>query len=181
MAVDNSRTGDYIRENYGTDKRIQYKLLENNAGISENTNEAIKMATGEFIMFSDHDDTLAPNALFEIVKEMNEHPGTDVVYTDEDKVTMDGKRYFHPHFKPDFNLDMLRCNNYICHIFVVKREIQGRQECFARNLMVPRILILFSAAVKKRKISQTCGKDFISLAESSCIYRRESRKQDVRI
>ena len=120
---DNSRTGDYIRENYGTDKRIQYKLLENNAGISENTNEAIKMATGEFIMFSDHDDTLAPNALFEIVKEMNEHPGTDVVYTDEDKVTMDGKRYFDPHFKPDFNLDMLRCNNYICHIFVVKREI----------------------------------------------------------
>ena len=120
---DNFRTGDYIRENYGTDKRIQYKLLENNAGISENTNEAIKMATGEFIMFSDHDDTLAPNALFEIVKEMNEHPGTDVVYTDEDKVTMDGKRYFDPHFKPDFNLDMLRCNNYICHIFVVKREI----------------------------------------------------------
>lgn len=120
---DNSRTGDYIRENYGTDIRIQYKLLENNAGISENTNEAIKMATGEFIMFSDHDDTLAPNALFEIVKEMNEHPGTDVVYTDEDKVTMDGKRYFDPHFKPDFNLDMLRCNNYICHIFVVKREI----------------------------------------------------------
>lgn len=120
---DNSRTGDYIRENYGTDKRIQYKLLENNAGISENTNEAIKMATGEFIMFSDHDDTLAPNALFEIVKEMNEHPGTDVLYTDEDKVTMDGKRYFDPHFKPDFNLDMLRCNNYICHIFVVKREI----------------------------------------------------------
>ncbi len=120
---DNSRTGDYIRENYGTDERIQYKLLENNAGISENTNEAIKMATGEFIMFSDHDDTLAPNALFEIVKEMNEHPGTDVVYTDEDKVTMDGKRYFDPHFKPDFNLDMLRCNNYICHIFVVKREI----------------------------------------------------------
>ena len=97
--------------------------MENNAGISENTNEAIKMATGEFIMFSDHDDTLAPNALFEIVKEMNEHPGTDVVYTDEDKVTMDGKRYFDPHFKPDFNLDMLRCNNYICHIFVVKREI----------------------------------------------------------
>lgn len=123
---DNSRTGDYIRENYGTDKRIQYKLLENNAGISENTNEAIKMATGEFIMFSDHDDTLAPNALFEIVKAMNEHPGTDVVYTDEDKVTMDGKRYFDPHFKPDFNLDMLRCNNYICHIFVVKREILER-------------------------------------------------------
>lgn len=74
-------------------------------------------------MFSDHDDTLAPNALYEIVKELNDYPETDVVYTDEDKVTMDGKRYYDPHFKPNFNLDMLRCNNYICHIFVVKREI----------------------------------------------------------
>lgn len=61
--------------------------------------------------------------LYEIVKELNDYPETDVVYTDEDKVTMDGKRYYDPHFKPDFNLDMLRCNNYICHIFVVKREI----------------------------------------------------------
>lgn len=120
---DNPKTGDYIREHYGKDSRIEYRLLENNAGISENTNEAIKMATGEFIMFSDHDDTLAPDALFEIVREINEHPGTDVVYTDEDKVTMDGGRYFDPHFKPDFDLDLLRSNNYICHIFVVKRTI----------------------------------------------------------
>ena len=120
---DNEKAGAFIKDNYAKDSRICYKALKKNEGISENTNRAIEMATGEFIMFSDHDDTLAPNALFEIVKEINENPGTDAVYTDEDKVTMDGKRYFDPHFKPDFNLDMLRCNNYICHIFVVKREI----------------------------------------------------------
>lgn len=120
---DNEKVGTYIRENYKEDSRICYRLLEKNDGISENTNRAIELAEGDFIMFSDHDDTLAPNALYEIVKEINENPGTDVVYTDEDKMTMDGKRYFDPHFKPDFNLDMLRCNNYICHIFVVKREI----------------------------------------------------------
>ena len=59
-------------------------------------------------MFSDHDDTVAPNALYEIVKALNEDRETDVVYTDEDKVTMDGKTYYDPHFKPDFNLDLLR-------------------------------------------------------------------------
>ena len=120
---DNDRAENFISENYGSDSRIRYKRLEKNDGISENTNRAIEMATGDFVMFSDHDDTLAPNALFEIVKTINDYPGTDVVYTDEDKVTMDGGHYFDPHFKPDFNLDMLRCNNYICHIFVVKREI----------------------------------------------------------
>ena len=124
--ADGSDNGDveaYIREHYGNEKRFVYHRLEENDGISRNTNEAIKIAEGDFIMFSDHDDTLAPNALYEIVKELNDYPETDVVYTDEDKVTMDGKRYYDPHFKPNFNLDMLRCNNYICHIFVVKREI----------------------------------------------------------
>ena len=56
------------------------KGCESNDGISENTNRAIEMASGDYIMFSDHDDTLAPNALYEIVKEINENPGTDIVY-----------------------------------------------------------------------------------------------------
>lgn len=120
---DNDKVQDCIQELYAGEKRITYKRLENNGGISANTNGAIELAKGDFIMFSDHDDTLAPNALYEIVREINENPGTDVVYTDEDKVTMDGRRYYDPHFKPDFNLDMLRSNNYICHIFVVKREV----------------------------------------------------------
>ena len=123
---DNEKIEEFIKKSYGKESRIRYKRLEKNDGISENTNRAIEMASGDFIMFSDHDDTLAPNALFEIVNTINENPGTDVVYTDEDKVTMDGGHYYEPHFKPDFNLDMLRSNNYICHIFTVKREIVNK-------------------------------------------------------
>lgn len=119
----NGQVGPFIQRMYGKEKRISYVLLEKNDGISENTNGAIRIADGDFIMFSDHDDTLAPNALYEIVKAVNEDLETDVVYTDEDKITMDGKTYYDPHFKPDFNLDLLRSNNYICHIFVVKKDI----------------------------------------------------------
>lgn len=81
------------------------------------------MATGDFIMLSDHDDVLEKDALYEIVKAINSKKHPDIIYTDEDKVTMDGKRYFDPHFKSDFNLDLLRSNNYICHIFVVAKKI----------------------------------------------------------
>lgn len=120
---DNRQVGTFIKHNYGKEERISYTHLEENNGISENTNEAIAIAKGDFIMFSDHDDTIAKNALYEIVNAINENLETDIVYTDEDKVTMDGKTYYDPHFKPDFNLDLLRSNNYICHIFVVKKEI----------------------------------------------------------
>ena len=73
-------------------------------------------------MLCDHDDTLEPDALFEIVKALNENPRADVVYTDEDKVSMDGQHYFDPNFKPDFNLFRFRENNYICHIFAVRKD-----------------------------------------------------------
>ena len=113
---------EYIQKRYGKDKRILYKHLEDNGGISVNTNKAIEMATGEYLMLSDHDDTLEPDALYEIVKAIND-TGADVLYTDEDKVSMDGRHYFDPNFKPDFNLFRLRENNYICHIFVVKKSL----------------------------------------------------------
>ena len=81
------------------------------------------MASGEYILLADHDDLLSPDALYEIAKEINDHQDADIIYTDEDKVDMEGEHYFDPHFKPDFNLYMLRTSNYICHIFVVKRDI----------------------------------------------------------
>ena len=71
----------------------------------------------------DHDDLLEENALYEIVSCLNKKKETDVLYTDEDKVTTDLDEYFSPNFKPDFNLDMLRANNYICHFFVAKKEL----------------------------------------------------------
>lgn len=112
-----------IREYMERDKRICYTLLEDNKGISENTNAAIRMATGDFIVLADHDDILPLNALMECAKALNQDRTVDVIYSDEDKIDMDGKKYFDPHFKSDFNIDLLCSMNYICHLFVVKRSI----------------------------------------------------------
>lgn len=114
---------DYLKKNYRHEVRISYKKLKKNGGISINTNKAIELARGEYLLLCDHDDTLEPDALYEIVKAINSHEHPDVIYTDEDKISMDGQHYFDPHFKSDFNLFRLRENNYICHIFAVRREI----------------------------------------------------------
>lgn len=71
----------------------------------------------------DHDDLLAPESLYECTKALNQKPDTDMIYTDEDKVTRDGKTYYQPHFKSDFNLDLLRSTNYMCHMLVVKKSL----------------------------------------------------------
>lgn len=110
-------------EKYSTlDSRIKYKLLEKNLGISGNTNGALELATGEYIGLFDHDDILAPNALFEVVKALQEED-YDIIYTDEDKVDGDGKEHLDPNFKPDFSIDLFRSHNYITHFFVVKKSI----------------------------------------------------------
>ena len=108
------------------DRRFRYEILGENKGISGNTNAALEMARGDFIILADHDDTLTPNAFYEVVKTINEQPDCDVVYSDEDKLDMDGKALFDPHFKPDFNPDLLTSVNYICHLFVVRRELLER-------------------------------------------------------
>ena len=113
----------YIEECMKKDDRIKMFVSEKPLAISENTNYCLEIAQGEYIAFADHDDLLAPNALYECVKKINENRKADIIYTDEDKVTMDGEEYFQPHFKPDFNLDMLRSVNYFCHLTMVKREL----------------------------------------------------------
>ena len=105
------------------DERIKVVYNKRALQISENTNAALEIATGDFIAFADHDDLLAPNALYECVFELNEDQSIDVLYTDEDKIDMTGKEHFMPHFKPDFNIDMLCSVNYICHLFVIKKQI----------------------------------------------------------
>lgn len=105
------------------DARIRYQVLGENRGISGNTNVALEMAEGDFIVLADHDDRLTPNALFECAKKLNENENCDVLYSDEDKLDMDGDELFDPHFKPDFNPDLLTSVNYICHLFVVKKEL----------------------------------------------------------
>ena len=121
--ADGSETENHdLKKYYENDNRIKYKFLNSNNGISENTNEAIKFATGEYIGFLDHDDILSEDALFEIVRTINEDKKTDFIYTDEDKIDENYKR-FEPYFKPDFSPETLECNNYITHFVVVKREL----------------------------------------------------------
>lgn len=115
--------GAILKASYGKEKRIHYRKLKENLGIAGNSNAAIEMATGEFLLFADHDDFLEPAALYEIVKVLNEHPDTDIVYTDEDLTDEKGENFSSPRFKPDFNLDFLRSVNYICHIFTVRRSL----------------------------------------------------------
>ena len=104
------------------DSRIRYRLLEKNEGISGNTNAALEMTEGEYVGLFDHDDILAPNALYEVVNALQEKK-YDILYTDEDKITGDGKEHNDPNFKPDFSMDLFRSDNYITHFFVVKTEI----------------------------------------------------------
>ena len=105
------------------DSRIKVVRNAESLQISENTNQAILASTGEFIAFADHDDKLTPDALYECVRALNENGQLEVLYSDEDKMTVDGKKYFQPHFKPQYNIDLLCTVNYICHLFVVKRDV----------------------------------------------------------
>ena len=108
------------------DSRFKYVILGENKGISGNTNAAMDMATGDYIVLADHDDKLTPNALYECAKLLQEHPGCDCFYSDEDKLDMDGGALFDPHFKPDFNIDLLCSVNYICHLFVVSHDLAAQ-------------------------------------------------------
>lgn len=108
------------------DDRIKYRFLEGNKGIAGNTNAAFEMASGDYVALFDHDDLLSPNALYEVAKSIKANQQPEVLYTDEDKVTEDLSEHFQPHLKPDFNPDLLRANNYICHFFVVKRTLLER-------------------------------------------------------
>lgn len=149
-----------LKEYACEDPRICWRALPENLGIAGNTDAAIALATGEFLVLADHDDLLAPDALYELAAAIDREPETDVLYSDEDKVSMDGKKYFEPHFKPDFSLDLLCSMNYICHLFAVRRDVAKRaggfrkeyegaqdldfilrcSECAGRIVHVPKIL-----------------------------------------
>lgn len=109
------------------DRRVRYVKLEKNAGIAENTNQGIKLATGMYVGLLDHDDLLTRNALYEIWKAIEDAAARGVepklLYSDEDKCDSNAIRYFDLNKKEDFNLDLLLSNNYICHFMVLEREL----------------------------------------------------------
>lgn len=119
----NSPIAGLLEALVASDERIKVVSHEESLQISENTNAAIEIATGDYIAFADHDDELTPNALFECVKALNKNRDIKVLYSDEDKMSMDGHKFFQPHFKPDYNPDLLCTVNYICHLFVVDRKV----------------------------------------------------------
>lgn len=125
--ADGSDTGhsyveDICRKYAGSDRRICYEKLEQNRGISENTNVCIRMAEGEYIALFDHDDLLHPSALFEVMKCIDETQA-DFLYTDE--ATFQGREshLLSIHKKPDFCMENLRANNYICHFTVFQKKL----------------------------------------------------------
>lgn len=113
----------YVHEHYSNycDK-IKFQKLDQNYGISGNTNKAFEMATGDYITVYDHDDTLELDCFYEIVKALQEYR-YDVLYTDEDKFDDSTKMYNDPNLKPDFSEDLLRSHNYITHLFIVNKKI----------------------------------------------------------
>lgn len=117
---------EYMKEYAKNDDRIKYSIIGENKGISGNTNEALKLATGDFIGLLDHDDLLPIFSLYEVVKAINENPDVEFLYTDEDKIeTLDKPRYG-AFFKPDFSPYTLRSANYICHFSIFKKELMDK-------------------------------------------------------
>ena len=118
----NAKLEKVLEEYHNKDSRIIYKLLDSNKGIAGNTNAALELADGEITGLLDHDDTLEPDALYEVVKAFQDKL-VDAVYTDEDKILGPDWINVDPNFKPDYNIDLLRSHNYITHFFCVKTEL----------------------------------------------------------
>lgn len=111
-----------IREYCGTDARIKVTFLPKRSGIAAASNAALRLASGEFVAFLDHDDELTRDALFEVVKCINQHPDAELIFTDEDRIDFEGKRTG-PFFKPDWSPDLLLSMNYFAHLLVLRRSV----------------------------------------------------------
>ena len=115
-------TVNALKEYENTDERIIVKYRKKNGHISKATNDALKLAKGQFIGLVDNDDTLRVDALSLVVEALNKNPDLDMIYSDEDKIDLNGKRC-EPNFKPDYSPDLLLSYNYICHFTVLRKKI----------------------------------------------------------
>ena len=124
--VDDASTAPHVRPILEAlarqDNRIRLRFRDANGHISAASNDALEMAEGEFVGLVDHDDLLAPHALALVAIELASHPDADLIYSDEDKIDLDGRR-FGPYFKPDWNPDLMRCQNMISHFGVYRTRL----------------------------------------------------------
>lgn len=128
--AEHGEVGRICRKYLEKDSRIVYQKLLKNEGISGNTNECLKLATGEYIGLFDHDDILHPSTLYEYVKAVNEQDA-DYIYCDETTFKNgDINKMLTMHFKPDYAVDNLRANNYICHFSVFAKRLLEGEELF---------------------------------------------------
>jgi len=126
----NAETIKYLRSI--KDKNINIRYSSENLGISAASNEALSMARGDYVALMDHDDELTPDAIFEVVKTINRQ-GAEFIYSDEDKLELDGT-YSEPHFKPDYSPDMFLSQNYLSHLTVIKKSLIDQAGGFTTGL-----------------------------------------------
>lgn len=119
---DRSEVKEMLSRYAAHDARIKVRFQEQHQGISATSNAALRLITGEYVCFLDHDDELSPHALANIADAINRNPNADFLYSDEDKIDKNGKRY-DPFFKPDWSPDLLLSENYICHLFTLRKDL----------------------------------------------------------
>ncbi|GEM_PF-181059 len=135
--ADDCSTWENVRktlEAYKGNPKVKVVFRKENGHISECTNSALALAEGEFVGLLDCDDTLSPNALYEMVRLLNQDPSLDFIYSDEDKIDDDGKNRHMPHFKPDWSPDTLMSHMYTCHFTIYRKalveEVGGLRTAF---------------------------------------------------
>jgi glycosyltransferase involved in cell wall biosynthesis/GT2 family glycosyltransferase len=131
-ASDRAETIDVLRQWGACDPRIRVERVTENFGIAENTNHALKMATGDFIACLDHDDVLAPSALYELARAAAEFPEADILYSDEDRLSERGKRHA-PFFKPEWDPELLCASMYIGHLSAYRRSLALELDGFRKE------------------------------------------------
>ncbi len=129
--ADDASTEPWVKEvlsRYETDTRIRIVFRTQNGHISRASNSALELVTADYVALMDHDDVITPDALFWVAKAIVENPDVQLIYSDEDKLNLQGDRYG-PYFKPDWNPELLMSHNFICHLGIYKtakvRELGG--------------------------------------------------------
>jgi GT2 family glycosyltransferase len=133
--VDDASSKKHIKaflSQYQHNENIKIKFLDENKGTAAASNIGLALAQGEYVSFLDHDDEISRDALFEVVKLLNQHPEADLIYSDEDKIDANQKRV-QPFFKPDYSPDWLLSFNYICHFLTCRKKLLEEVKGFRKE------------------------------------------------